>query len=214
MLITTISIVVAVLFTAWAALVVQAMATRGDRQPYFAGILETHCPPDNDDDVVVDAPFPFIDSHGYAWVAPKGMESDGASVGALLRIPVVGVLVVWLIKGTSLTGPLRPASVSHDLIYGSATESSFWKALISPRRAIADRVIYEGATCGEYLLPTKTENAGVMRDALLTVKRQPLAPWRAFVVMALLRATGAKAWMDDSSRAQRSLLALQLEQPR
>src|SRR6185436_282268 len=106
---------------------------------------------------------------------------DGASVGSLLPWPIIGWLARWAIGGTPLTGPFRPAAVSHDGIYARAADASAWRALISLRRAVGDRIIYEAARCKRYVL----KNGKV-------IQRKP-APWiKAFVVMALLRLAGFK----------------------
>jgi hypothetical protein len=181
--------------TAWIALIVQSLAGAGSARAYFASELRCHWPPDDDDTIVLDADFVFVDSRLERTVSPAGMISDGASVGPLLRFPIIGDIICRLIKGTPMTGPLRPAAIPHDCIYGLATESSFWRALIAPERARADRIIYEAAQCGQYMLASQ-------------VKRRPLARWRAFLVFAGLRAFGVFAWMGDSSKAQKSLIEL------
>jgi hypothetical protein len=189
-LICILAVVLTAFLTAWTALIVQSVAGGGSQEPYFATGLNFSCPPDDDDMVILDADFVFVDSNGVRWTAPKGMRSDGASVGFLLRIPVIGTLVCRLIKGTPLTGPLRPAGIAHDGIYARANESRFWRALIASQRADADRVIYEAATCSMY------------RQADAVIPRKPLASWRAFAVMAILRIAGFKAWIDDSVAAR------------
>lgn len=187
-----IAAIVAIFATAWAALIIQSLASAGKLEPYFASEIIGHFPPENDDYFILDEDFIFVDSNGKRWIARKGMQSDGASVGSLLGIPVIGMLVIWAIRGTPLTGPLRPAAFAHDGIYARAMDESFWWALVSSLRAAGDRVIFEAARCRSY------------RIGRFIRSRVPMATLRAFVVMALLRVAGWKAWIDDS-RAARSL---------
>jgi hypothetical protein len=184
------AVVLTAFLTAWAALIVQSLAGGGDQEPFFASQLDFHCPIDDDYIVILDDYFTFVDSNGVRHIAAKGMHSDGASVGFLLCIPIIGTIVARLIKGTPLTGPLRPAGIAHDGLYARARESKFWPALISGDRAIADRVIYEAATCA------------ISKDGAKVLTRRPLAKWRAFIVMAILRIGGFKAWIDDSVAAR------------
>ena len=185
-------IVAAAITAAWSALITQSLSSGGSRIPYFTSEICCHFPPDNDDYIILDADFGFVDSNGDTTTAHKGLESDGASVGSLLWIPIIGSMVVQLIKGTPLTGPLRPGAIPHDELYARAEDTSLWKALVSPARAHADRIIFEASRCQTYKLGAFEKH------------RIPLAAWRAFIVMALLRVFGAKAWIDDS-RASRSL---------
>lgn len=161
--------------------------------PCFIGQLSWRCPPDDDAVMVLTTPLTFVDPRGRWWRAPRGLVSDGVSVGQLLRIPVLGWLVARTIGGTPFTGPFRWAAVLHDAAYGSATAMSLWQAFRSPERAAADRLMREAAQCA-------------------TVCGRPdrhAAPaWRAWVVWAALRIGGAKAWKDDGSEAQRSLARL------
>ncbi len=193
----TIAVVFTVLVTIWIALIVESLAGTGPFEPYFATELDFHCPPENDDEVILDSRFTFVDSNGEEHTSPAGMWSDGASVGQLMPWPIIGWLARWAIGGTPLTGPFRPAAVPHDGIYATAKESSFWRALISLRRAVGDRVIYEAARCRRYILKDGRR-----------IERKPASWLRAFVVMAILRIAGFKAWMDDSSKAQRSIAKL------
>lgn len=177
----------------WFALIVQSLSSAGKKEPYFASSLDFANVPDNESDVQLTADFVFVDSNGVEWIAPKGMESDGASVGSLLRWPFLSDLVTRLIQGGPLEGPLRSPAITHDGIYARATDETFWPALISAQRALADRVIYEAAQTKFYRLTTGK-----------TYARRPLAKWRAFVVIAMLRIAGFKAWIADS-RASESL---------
>lgn len=195
-------IICTAIVTAWAALIVQSLAGGGDLEPYFATILDDHAKPDDDDVIVLDAPFIFVDSNGERHEAERGMESDGASVGFLLPWPIVGWLTRIALRGTQFTGPFKPAAIAHDGIYARAKDSKWFRALISMQRAVGDRVIFEAARCELYRLPDGR-----------TFTRKPAQWWRAFVVCALLRVAGFKAWMDDSSKAQRSLAALTSRPP-
>lgn len=192
MLTLIVAVLVAVL-TAWVALVVESLAGSGKLQPYFASELRCAFPPGDDDEIILTDDFDAYDSTGRLIRSRIGLESDGASVGALLRIPIIGTLVVWIIKGTPLTGPLRPAAIPHDELYGEAPDASFFRALISLERARADRIIYELAQCGVYKLNGRM------------VRRRALSAWRAFIVMALLRVGGVGAWMSDATKAARSI---------
>jgi len=189
-MLSALSVLLAVVLTAWLALLVQSLSGAGMRATYFAAELHLVAPPDNDNAVVVTSEFPFVDSNGIRHVAPAGMESDGASVGALLGWPVLGLLVIRLIGGTPLTGPLRPGAIVHDALYARARDTSLWRALISPERALADRVLYEAARCQTYKLGRWERY------------RDPLPRWRAIVVLAVLRIAGEKAWIDDSRAAR------------
>lgn len=194
--------IVAVLLTTWAALIVESLATGGTSETYFDGDLDWT--PDLSDEsectFILKAVFGFVDSNGEHHDAPIGMVTDGASVGSLFRWPVIGWLTYLVTRSFPTTGKLQKPSVPHDLIYGSAVDRSFWRALISMRRAVGDRVIYEAAMCPRIRV---TRN-GVS----YFVHREPLAKWRAFVVMALLRVAGVGAWMSDASKAQQSLRQL------
>lgn len=178
------------LLTGWAALIIQSLAGAGGLEPFFASELRLHCPPEDDDIVILDAFFGFVDSNGRLHAAPAGMHSDGASVGRAMRWLLIGWLIRILIKGGPLEGPLRPAAIPHDALYAAAKERTFWRALIAPARAIADRVIFEAACCGVYRI------GGAL------IRRRPLSTWRAFAVMAILRLLGEFAWMEDSLAAQ------------
>lgn len=181
----------------WIALIAQALSSGGDREPYFASELDFHAPPYDDDVVILNSDVTFFDSTGDRFTSPRGMESDGASIWSLLPWPVIGLLARWVLRGTPLTGPFRQAAIVHDGIYARAVERAVWRALIAARRAVGDRVIFEAARCRQYRLPGGR-----------IVRRRPAELWRAFLVMALLRIAGVKAWMDDSSKAQLSLNAL------
>jgi hypothetical protein len=175
----------------WAALIVQSLAGIGNHPTWFDGTIQAHCPPDNDEVMILDRTFGYVDSTGAARFAPASLATDGASVGSLLPIPLIGLLVRWAIGGTPFTGPFRPAAIMHDAEYARATESSFWRALLSQRRADADRVIFEAARCTHVAMaPGKI------------VDRKPAGLVRAFIVLAILRIAGFKAWMDDSVAAR------------
>ncbi|HSY50382.1 MAG TPA: hypothetical protein VLC46_16340 [Thermoanaerobaculia bacterium] len=185
---------VGLLLAGWAALVIQSLVSGGTKSTYLASELRMHFPPEDDNLIILDDDFTFVDSTGQRWTAPKGLESDGASVGGLLGLPFIGWLVERVIEGSPLTGPLRVGAIPHDAIYAGATESSIWRALIAPARAEADRVIFEAARCKVYNLPEGSRE-----------RHRPLPTWKAFIVMALLRLAGCVAWMDDCSKAQKSL---------
>lgn len=193
-LLISIAIILSAGLTAWAALIVESLASGGSSQPYFAGLLEFRGIPQDDDLITVTAPFPFVDSTGKRHVTPAEMDSDGASVGQLMWIPLIGWLTRLVLGGGPLEGVFRPAAIPHDGLYAQASDSSWFRALISLKRAEADRVIYEAAMTREYRLP----NGKV-------ITRRPAHWWQAFAVMALLRVAGGKAWMDDFSKAQLSL---------
>ena len=163
---------------------------RGD--PHFEGLLSTHAPADDDYVLVLDADLAFVDSAGNRVIAHRGLETDGASVRALMNIPVIGILTRIVLRGDPFSGPFRWAAVIHDDGYARATDTSWWAALWSGDRATADRRIREGAMAKYALI------AGIK------VRRTPAQPWRAWTVWALLRIFGATAWLDDS-RASRSL---------
>lgn len=182
----------------WLALIVQSLAGIGNHLPHFRGVLLWHCPPEDDDVMVTDRQFGYADSRGTEHDVPCGLRSDGASVGSLLPWPFIGLLVRWALGGTPFTGPFRPAAVVHDALYARAEESSFWRALLSPARAEADRVIFEAARC-----------RFVVAEPGKTVDRKPASLVRAFIVLAMLRLAGWKAWIDDSVAA-RSLAAINL----
>jgi hypothetical protein len=76
------AVVLTAFLTAWAALIVQSLAGGGDQEPYFASELDFHCPPDDDNVVILDADFVFIDSNGVETRSRKDLRSDGASVGS------------------------------------------------------------------------------------------------------------------------------------
>lgn len=164
------------------------------RPPYFIGPLRYESPPDNNRTKVLFAPLVFVDSKGERITSPASMETDGASVGSLLCIPILGLLTRFALDGDQFTGPFEWPAITHDGEYGRAQETSAWKALISPARRDADRRIYEGARTRVVVMP------GGRR-----VERHPAPWWRAAIVHALLRVAGWKAWMDDASKAQRSL---------
>jgi hypothetical protein len=164
--------------------------------PYFVGVVDSHCRPGDDYTMILDAKLELWDSLGVHWEAPAGLETDGASVRQLLCIPVVGFLTRIVLRGDQFTGPFRAAAVIHDGAYALASESSFVDALFSRARAAADRAIFDGARARLVVIEGEA------------VDRTPAAWWRAAVVHALLRLFGWKAWMDDSSKAQRSLARL------
>jgi hypothetical protein len=160
--------------------------------PYFIGILDWHCPPDDDDVMILDASLALVDSRGNRHEAPAGLETDGASVGSLLFLPVIGWLVQLVLRGNQFTGPIRPAAVVHDGLYALAEESTPWAAFRSPAREIADRALFDGM------------RARYVVDGEKVIERKP-APWfSAAMVHFLLRVAGWAAWIADS-RAARSL---------
>ncbi len=181
------------LIAGWFALIVQSLGSTGSQQTFFASECDLRREPDDDYLFVLLSNFTFYDSNGVKWTAPRSMQTDGASVGAAMTWPLVGLLIRWLIAGDPLTGPLAPAAVPHDYIYAGASDGSWWRALISMRRAVGDRVIFEAARCTRYVIKGKT-----------ILRKTPLQTWRAFLVMAILRILGAKAYLDDS-RASQSL---------
>jgi hypothetical protein len=160
--------------------------------PYFIGILDWHCPPDDDDVMILDASLVLIDSRGNRHEAPKGLETDGASVGALLGLPVIGWLTQLVLRGNQFTGPIRPAAVVHDANYARATETTFWAAFVSPQRAIADMALFDGM------------RARYVVDGEKVIERKPASWFSAAMVHFLLRVAGWAAWIEDS-RAARSL---------
>jgi hypothetical protein len=160
--------------------------------PYFIGILDWHCPPENDDVMILDAPLALIDSSGKRHEAPAGLETDGASVGSLLFLPVIGWLVQLVLRGNQFTGPIRPSAVIHDANYARATETTAWAAFVSPARAVADMALFDGMRARYVVVGEKV------------IDRKPASWFSAAVVHLLLRVAGWKAWIDDS-RAARSL---------
>jgi len=163
---------------------------------YFIGLLKWHCPPEDDTVMDVDEAFGFMDSRGVKRVAPKGLRSDGVSVGQLLRIPIIGLIVALIIHGDPFRGPFRPGGVIHDGLYALAKAMSYWRALLSRERAEADRVIREAALCTRVLVDGKF------------VERKPAKVLDAAIVWAALRIGGFKAWADDGSKAQQSLAGM------
>lgn len=174
------------LLAGWAALIVQSLVGRGDLEPYFTAELDWHCPPENDEVMILDATFGFVDSRGDLYEVEKGMETDGASIGSVLPYLLVGWLARWALGGTPFTGPFRPAAVVHDGPYRRAQDRRLWRALISAKRATADRLIQEAATCRRYVIGGRE------------IARQPAPLWRATIVMAVLRLAGAFAWRDNA----------------
>jgi hypothetical protein len=160
--------------------------------PYFIGLLDCHGPADNDDVMILDAPLVLIDSRGNRHEAPAGLETDGASVGKLLCLPVIGWLVQFVLRGNQFTGPIRPAAVVHDALYARALESTAWAAFVAPARAIADRALFDGMRA-RYVV--------VDGDV---IDRKPASWFSAAVVHLMLRVAGWAAWIEDS-RAARSL---------
>jgi len=168
--------------------------------PYFIGPLRFECPPDNDSVMTLVAPLVFVDSVGEQIEAPAGLETDGTSVGALLGIPIIGWLVRLALGGDQFTGPFRWPAVVHDAEYARASEYTVGRAIFSTARAAADRRMFEGARSRHAVLPGGR-----------VIIRDHAAWWRAAIVHAMLRLAGWKAWMDDCSRAQRSLENLERE---
>jgi hypothetical protein len=160
--------------------------------PYFIGILDWHCPPENDDVMILDAPLALVDSRGNRHEAPAGLETDGASVGSLLCLPVIGWLTQLVLKGNQFTGPIRPAAVVHDGLYARAEETSPWAAFVSPQREIADRALFDGMRARYVVVGEKVYD------------RKPASWFSAAMVHFLLRIAGWAAWIHDS-RAARSL---------
>ena len=163
-------------------------------EAYFIGPLRFDAKPGDDYVLILTSPLEFVDTKGEHVTAPAGMQTDGASVGRLLRIPLLGLLTRHVLAGDQFTGPFRWPAVNHDGEYARAEESEFWPALRSPERAAADRRIFEGARCRWIQI----------RSNGLFVARTPAPWWRAAIVHFLLRAFGWLAWIEDS-RAARSL---------
>lgn len=177
-------------FALWYWLIRQSMIC-GDRPTRFEGLPLTEDAPDDPNIVILRRNLIFVDSFGLPWLAPEGLRSDGASVQAILKwLPLTGFLTMRVIKGTPLQGPLKPAALIHDAKYAEAKDATFFAALVSRERADADRLIYEAAQCGRFLVDGKM------------IIRPALAKWRAFIVLAILRIAGFKAWRDDSVAAQ------------
>jgi hypothetical protein len=172
--------------------------------PYFVGELKFHCEPEDDYVMFVDETLGFIDSKGEKAEAPKGLVTDGVSVRQLLDILVIGLLTRLILSGDEFDGPFRWPAVVHDGEYGAAKERTFWAALFSRARAAADRRIREGAMA-KFVAIRKV--AGVCQCSVCVEvhERKPAKCWQAWAVWALLRVFGFKAWMDDSTKAAKSL---------
>lgn len=160
--------------------------------PYFIGILDCHRDPEQQYAMVLDAPLVLIDSRGKRHEAPAGMVTDGASVKALLDLPVIGWLTRLVICGDQFTGPIAEPAVTHDAGYARAKDTTFWKALLSRDRADEDRGIFDGMRARYVVVGEEVKD------------RKPASWFSAAVVHLMLRAFGWKAWIDDS-RAARSL---------
>ncbi len=167
------------------------------RAPYFVGELAWKCEPEDDYTMILDESLGFYDSRGDYAEAPAGMRTDGASVKALLELPVIGWLARKILRGDQFTGPFRWPAVIHDGEYGRAKESRCWPALVSRARADADRRIREGALA-RYVAIRKVSGTCQCDICVEVHERAPAQPWRAWAVWALLRVAGFKVWMDDS----------------
>lgn len=175
--------------------------------PYFVGVLDWHADPEDDYTFKLNRKLEFLDSRGELVEAPAGMRTDGASVRQLLEIPLVCWLTRWVLQGEQFTGPFRWPAVIHDSEYGRAAAPSLWEAFRSPERQAADRRIREGALAK---IAIERVVAGVCECSNCTWVRDrvPASRWRAWTVWAMLRLAGAPAWLDDSSKAQQSQIAI------